>query len=97
MKIPEFEKLKNDTERLNGVEASFNELFSKSFMRKYTSFSSIDEFFNAGGFHIESLEDLDAVPDDELDKHIVATTKFRNWKDMRDNAIVQFMAESLGI
>ena len=50
-------------------QVSFSELFTTSFMKKYTSFSSMDELLNAGGFKVESQEDFEAIPDTELDRH----------------------------
>ena len=47
-------------------QVSFSELFTTSFMKKYTSFSSMDELLNAGGFKVESQEDFEAIPDTEL-------------------------------
>ena len=77
-------------------QVSFGELFSGSFMRKYTSFSSMDELLNAGGFNVESQEDFEAIPDAEFDKHIAATTKFKCWEDMLSEATTQYAAKKLG-
>ena len=77
-------------------QVSFSELFTTSFMKKYTSFSSMDELLNAGGFKVESQEDFEAIPDTELDRPIAATTKFKNWKDMLNEATTQYAAKKLG-
>ncbi len=77
-------------------QVSFSELFTTSFMKKYTSFSSMDELLNAGGFKVESQEDFEAIPDTELDRHIADTTKFKNWKDMLNEATTQYAAKKLG-
>lgn len=76
---------------------SFGELFTTSFMRKYTSFSSMDELLAAGGYNIESQEDFEAIPDTEFDKHIAATTKFRNWEEMLSEATTQYVTRKLGL
>lgn len=75
---------------------SFEDLFSTSFMRKYTSFSSMDELLDAGDFKVESQEDFEAIPDDEFDKYIAANTKFKNWEDMLSEATSQYAAKKLG-
>ena len=62
-------------------------------MRKYTSFSSIDELLSAGGFNSEDLENN---PTNEFDKHIEATTKFKNWENMLDEATSQYIENKLG-
>ena len=75
---------------------SFEELFPASFMQKYTSFSSMDELLDAGGFKVESQEDFEAIPDIEFDKHIAANTRFKSWEDMLDEATSQYAAKKLG-
>lgn len=78
-------------------QVTFGELFPSSFMRKYTSFSSMDELLNAGGFKAESQEDFESIPDDEFDKHIAANTKFNTWEDMLSEATSQYTAKKLGL
>lgn len=75
---------------------SFEELFPVSFMRKYTSFSSMDELLDAGGFKVESQEDFEAIPDIEFDKHIRENTRFKSWEDMLGEATSQYAAKKLG-
>lgn len=75
---------------------SFDNLFPASFMRKYTSYSSMDELLDAGGFKVESQEDFESIPDVEFDKHISANTRFRCWEDMLDEATSQYAAKKLG-
>ena len=77
-------------------QVSFGELFTTSFMKKYTSFSTMDELLNVGGFKVESQEDFEAIPDTEFDKHIAATTKFKTWEDMLSEATTQYAARKLG-
>lgn len=76
---------------------SFGELFTTSFMKKYTSFSTLDDFLKAGGFDIESQEDFEAIPDTEFDRYIEATTKFKNWEDMLNEATTQYAVKKLGL
>lgn len=75
---------------------SFGELFTSSFMRKNTSFSSIDELLQSGGFHVESQEDFEAIPDTELDKYIATVTNFKDWEDMLSEAASQYALKKLG-
>lgn len=65
-------------------------------MRKYTSFSSLDELLDAGGFKVESEEDFEAIPDIEFDRHIEARTKFKNWDDMLSQAVTDYTSKKLG-
>lgn len=88
---------KGAKELSNTTHISFGELFSTSFMRKYTSFSSMDELLDAGGFKVESQEDFEAIPDIEFDKHIAAYTKFKNWDEMLSEATSQYVIKKLGL
>ena len=76
---------------------SFESLFTDSFMRKYTSFTSMGELLNAGGFKVESQEDFEAIPNAEFDRHIAANTKFKTWENMLDEATSQYVAKKLGL
>lgn len=103
-KITGFDKLEKQLKQMEkGAKelsktkhVSFGELFPASFMRKYTSFSSMDELLDAGGFKVESQEDFEAIPDVEFDKHIVANTRFKSWEDMLGEATSQYAAKKLG-
>lgn len=104
MKITGFEELnkqlnqmKQGLEELNETKfLSFDQLFPSSFMRKYTSFSSIEELFDSGSFKVESIEDLEAIADVDLDRHIAANSRFKTWEDMQNEATTQYMAKKLG-
>lgn len=87
---------KNARELSKTKQVSFGELFTASFMQKYTPFSSIGDFLEAGGFKAESPEDFEAIPDSELNKYIATTTKFKNWDDMLDGATTQYISQKLG-
>lgn len=98
--LKEFQKKLNNMAKaaksLDGAKVSFDVLFNKSFMRKYTSFTSFDELLAAGGFIVNSEEDFEAIPDDVFDKHIKATTKFKTWEAMLSEASSQYAAKKLG-
>ena len=72
------------------------QLFPEQFMRKYTAFATISDFFESGGFRIETQEDLDAIPEDSLNLHVSTSTKFKNWKEMGEEALSQYLANQLG-
>lgn len=75
--------------------ASFNELFNKDFMRKYTDFSSIEEFFKFGGFEVNTQEDYNNLSQEELDKVVREKTKFKTWEEMLHCAAKKEMASRL--
>lgn len=74
----------------------FEELFHSSFMKKYSQFSSFEEFLDAGNFKVESQEDFEAIPDADMDDHVTKTTKFSDWQTMLDTAVSEYVAKKLG-
>lgn len=95
------QKLINRLEKIT-VELSqpkaitLSELFTTSFMQEYTIFSSFDGLLAAGGFKVRSQEEFENIPDDVFDQHIAATTKFKNWSEMFDEAAIQYALIVLG-
>ncbi|WP_331463459.1 MULTISPECIES: hypothetical protein [Lachnospiraceae] len=93
----QLKQMEKGAKELDGTHSvPFGELFTPSFMKKYTSFSSMDELLNAGGFKVESQEDFKNIPEDEFDKHIATSTNFSTWKDMLGKASQQYAAKKLG-
>lgn len=77
-------------------EVSFEELFTEEFMEENTDFSSIDDLLEAGGFHADTNEEFEAIPEDELDAHVAKTTRFETWEEMLSEATEQYISEQLG-
>lgn len=103
MEITGFNGLQKELDRIakkadkvsRDSQVSFDELFTSSFMRKYTSFSSFDELLRAGNFNVQSQQDFENIPDALFDRHIAATTKFRRWEDMIKEAASQHILKKL--
>ena len=64
----------------------FEDLFDKSFMRKYTNYRSFEKFLQGGNFHITSQQDFEDLPEEQMDKHVAKTTRFSRWGEMIDFA-----------
>lgn len=90
------EKIGKDAEELNGKKIKMNELFTSEFMNQNTSFSSLDEMFEAGNFNVESWDDLKNIPDAEMDKYISQNSVFQSWEEMQKAAVSQYVANKLG-
>ena len=73
------------------------ELFTEDFMKTYTPFSSFPEFLLAGGFHGATQEELDTIPETELDAYVCAKTDFHSWNDMLEKASEVYTERDLGI
>lgn len=94
----QLKKIEKAAKKLDGEhQVAFGDMFTKSFMLKYTEFSTFDEFLVAGNFIVNSPEDFEAIPDDEMDNHVVNTTKFSSWEEMLGSATEEYIANQLGL
>ncbi len=88
--------LEKKVSNIGGV-IPFSKLFDNSFLTKHTTFSSVDEFFDSGGFDFESEEEFDAIPEDKLDAHVKNNTDFSTWKEMLDQAAHDYAEKELNL
>lgn len=99
----DFEKFQNHIERLDRELQNtsdivpFSEIITDSFIRKCSDFSSLDELLDAGGFNVNSHEDLEAITDAELDSHISKVTTFNNWDELLGTAVDEYTVSKLGL
>ncbi len=92
------EKLQGNIEKLEGQHnIPFDELFSTSFMSRYTNFSSIDELLQKSNFDINSQEDFEKIPEDKMDSFIAMHTSFLTWNQMSTKASEEWLARQLDI
>lgn len=63
-----------------GQELQLNELFTDSFMKKNTKFSSLDEMLDKSPFTIETQQDFESIPDDLWDDFVRENSKFLTGK-----------------
>lgn len=104
IKLKGFDKLKKELKKMkkaaedlsNTKQISFDDLFNSNFISAHTNFTSFNELLAAGGFTVNSQEDFEAIPEDEFDKHIRATTKFKSWQQMLDTATEKYVTKKLG-
>lgn len=104
IEIEGFDELQDELERLAervlGLEGTnevpFEELFPPTFMRTYTDFDSIEEFFEASAWTVESQSDFEAIPEDEFDDYVAEHTQFPSWNEMSGQAATKWAARQLG-
>ena len=77
-------------------DVPFDELFSSSFMQKYTSHPNFGALLVAGGYDVNSKADFEAIPDDEWDVHISKHTRFSSWSEMQKKAALEWTSKKLG-
>lgn len=92
------EDLAKRAEELDGEhKVTFDELFPPSFMKRYTTFESVDAMVKGSGYKVENAEDFKAIPDAAWDSYVRQRTKFDNWSDMIAKAYEGWAAKKLGI
>ncbi|OAB33035.1 hypothetical protein [Paenibacillus glacialis] len=67
-------------------QISLEDLFNETFMSKYSSYKSFEEFLIKGNFQVNSEEDINNLPDEFFDRHVNRETKFADWKSMLETA-----------
>lgn len=83
---------------LNGEHSiSLEELLSPDFMKQHSTYLSVDEFFEAGGFDLESQDEFEKIPEDQLDGFVKKSTGFCFWDEMLEAAIEHYMVVKLGL
>ncbi len=78
-----------------GINVSFDELFTRSFMCKHTNSTNINDFLVSGGFSVKSKSDFEAIPDEELNSYVRSNSSFDTWKDMLTAATNLYIANKL--
>lgn len=92
--LSDLEKFQNKIEKLSNTNSvPLNDLFTKTFISKYTKFSTSDEFFNACNIHTD--EDLEQISDSELNKLVSQYTKFSSWQEMLDTSVTEYIKKQL--
>lgn len=86
----ELEKRANENEKPVTM-VSFKDLFTPSFMAKYTQFANFSELLIFGEFNVNSLEDFMALIDEKFDAFIKQTTQFQNWEEMQSTAVADYV------
>ena len=92
----ELDKMQKAAENLDNAQIPIDDLLTNSFMKKYSNFSNFDEFLEAGNFVVNSQEDFEAIPENEMDSHVSKTTKFSSWDDMLGTAGEEYALKRLG-
>lgn len=77
------------------LKVPLSELLPDKFFQENTPYKSFKDFLAAGGFHPETREDIEAIPQSVIDAHVAATTKFNNWHELMELALKQLLAEKL--
>ena len=77
-------------------QVPFSDLFTQTFMAKYTTCSSIDELFEQGGIAVDSQEGFECIPEEQLDQVVATHTRFTTWEEMKRAAGEEWVKRRLG-
>lgn len=76
-------KLTNNAKALQGSGGvSLTEILNDSFIQSNTPFNDLNELFEKGGFKFETLEEFEAIPDEELNTFIASISEYSTFQDM---------------
>jgi len=90
VEIRGFEDVVDDLDRVSGLEGaaagevdvSIADLFPRDFMETYTAFGSVQAFFEASPWTVETESDFDDIPEDAFDDYVDEHTGFSTWEAM---------------
>jgi hypothetical protein len=89
-------KMEKSIEKYEGGKGvGFSELFTSSFMVKYTNFNNIYEFFDKSPFKVETQKDLEIIDEEELDIYVSKNTQFTTWESMSGKATKEHLAKQI--
>lgn len=85
----------NVDKRLDYISsASIYEFFPDDFMKEFTRFSDVNDFFKAIGCDLTAPEDLDKLQDTvEFDSSIRSYSVFESWQDMVETAYQRLLSK----
>lgn len=76
-------------------EIPITHILSDSFIQSKTPFSSLNDLFEKGGFNVETKEDLEAIPDEDLNSFISENSEYSTFKEMISAAGAIYMKNML--
>ena len=70
-------------------EVSYQEIFSNSFMQKYTQFANFNFFMK--GLKIDDFSKLEKLKSDTLNDFVQKNSHFKTWEEMQQAAVNDYM------
>lgn len=90
------EKLTRNMEALQGNhEVKLGELFTPEFIQSHSKCSDLNGLFEAAGYNIQSIADIEAIDDAQWDAFIKENTDFENWQEMHSAAMADYVRKRL--
>jgi hypothetical protein len=90
------DRLRKNLESLDGThKVELKEIMTPEFISGCSTFSGLDQLFNASEFKVENAEDFKAIPDNEWEAFIINNTTFESWAAMQKAALDKFMKSKI--
>jgi len=96
-------KMEKKIKELEGKKTiTLDELFNRDFMKHYTDYDNFDDFVLESKLIPEGTKSLtqdifEAIPDNDFDKYIAKTTKFKSWEHMKQVAVDEYYKNQLDL
>ncbi|WP_454121903.1 hypothetical protein [Kosakonia sp. Marseille-Q7440] len=74
-------------------EITLEQMLNSAFLAKCSRFHSLEELFEASGFKIETVEDFQAIPEEEWEAFITQNTTYSSWEEMQLTALTEHSAD----
>lgn len=89
--------LLGDTRHVGDVvgEIGVRELFNDSFMKEYTKVSTFDEFLQATGLCLASIDEIPDLLRPEVNELVGEFTEFGSWSEMVNIACDFYIAQNM--
>lgn len=87
------EQMKNNLQKIAAQnpqkEVSYQEIFSNSFMQKYTQFANFIFFMK--GLKIDDFSKIEKLKSDTLNDFVQKNSHFKTWEEMQQAAVNDYM------
>lgn len=87
------EQMKNNLQKIAAQnpqkEVSYQEIFSNSFMQKYTQFANFTFFMK--GLKIDDFSKIEKLKSDTLNDFVQKNSHFKTWEEMQQAAVNDYM------
>lgn len=93
MQVTQEPKAMGMEDEVQRVDATLDEIFNKGFMNQHTDVNNIGEFFVSGGFLPEDMQEICALPREELDAYVRQHTDFESWDQMLNIAVDELLTQ----
>lgn len=91
-----FDTLTTNAEALeDGSQPNLDDIFPDAFMQLHTPFDSLQAFYDASPWPVESEADLADLQEEDFDEYVAEVTAFDSWSGMFGTASQQWFVAQI--